>query len=68
MQFEWLEDPQDNHLLCLLRERCLFSCGTLSPEDNGIRIWNPFPEGEPQEVCGDLEVARYCCEIMTRLS
>ena len=68
MEFKWLEDPQGNYLLCLIRDRCLFSCGRLSPEDKGVRFWHPFPKGEPQEVCGDLEIAQYYCEMMARLS
>ena len=65
MKFQWLKDDlKDNHLLCVTADRCLFFRGTLSAEDNGKRLWRPFPEGEPQEVHGDLESARRQCEVM----
>lgn len=67
MFFEWLlDDLKGNHILCLTRERCLFLRGTLSPEGNGKRLWQPFPDGEPTEVCGNLEIARHQCEEMVR--
>lgn len=67
MKFEWLlDDLKDNHLLCIKRDRASFFRGTLSPEVNGRRFWRPFPEAEPQEVCGDLQVAKRHCEAMVR--
>lgn len=67
MQFEWLRDDlKDNHLLCLRRDRSVFFRGTLSPEDNGKRFWKPFPTGEPQEVCGNLQAAKRRCEAMVQ--
>jgi hypothetical protein len=69
MKFEWLKDDlKDNHLLCIATNRSLFFRGTLSPECNGKRWWQPFPEGEPQEVYGDLPRAQRHCEAMVRES
>ncbi len=33
-----------------------------------IMVFGFGTKGEPQEVCGDLEIARYHCEMMARLS
>ena len=63
MESEWIwDDHKGNHLLCIVRQRCLFFRGTLSSEKNGKRVWQPFPEGEPQEVAGDLQSAKEYCE------
>ena len=57
MKFEWLKDEvKGNYLLCLTGYRSLFFRGTLSPEDNGKRFWQPFPKGESREI-GDLDTA-----------
>jgi hypothetical protein len=65
MKFEWLKDaPTGNYLLCVAQHRSAFFRGTLSPEYNGKRLWRPFPNGDPQEVCGDLQRAQRCCEAM----
>jgi hypothetical protein len=67
MKFEWLLDElKGNHLLCLKSESALFFRGTLSREDSGRRIWQSFPEREPTEVSGDLEIARRQCEEFVR--
>lgn len=69
MEFEWLKDElKGNYLLCLSRYRSLFFRGTLSLEENGCRFWQPFPRGEAQEICGDLESAQRCCEATVNLA
>jgi hypothetical protein len=63
MKFEWLrDDRKGNHLLCLAEQRSLFFRGTLSSERGGKRLWQPFPEGELQEVSADLKKAQRQCE------
>ncbi|SEL27012.1 hypothetical protein SAMN05216387_107138 [Nitrosovibrio tenuis] len=65
MKFQWLKDDlKDNHLLCIATNRSLFFRGTLSPEFEGKRLWQPFPKGEPQEVHGDLVSAQRRCEVL----
>jgi hypothetical protein len=67
MKFEWLKDDlKDNHLLCVAGYRSVFFRGTLSQEYNGKRLWRPFPNGDPQEVYGDLQRAQRYCEAMVR--
>lgn len=67
MKFEWLQDEvNDTHFLCLKRDRGLFFRGKLSGEISGRRFWYPFPEGEPKEVPGDLQIARRRCESMVQ--
>ena len=69
MKFQWLKDDlKGNHLLCLEGHRSLFFRGMLCAKDNGRRLWQPFPKGEPLEVYGDLESAQRCCEAMVRAS
>ena len=58
MEFQWLKDDlKDNYLLCIAANRGLFFRGTLSAEHNGKRLWQPFPNGEPSEIYGDLKSA-----------
>jgi hypothetical protein len=67
MKFEWLNDGlKGNHLLCVVQYRSVFFRGTLSSEYNGKRLWRPFPNGDPQEIYGDLLSAQRYCEAMVQ--